>query len=201
MLSPVIKQLIDALCYLPGIGPKSAQRIAFYLLQHPKERVKAKQITTALHNATIRVQHCQRCRTLCESDQCPLCRNPKRQQHLLCVVETPIDMLTLEQTGSYQGCYFVLMGRLSPLDGIGPDEIGLDKLFTRLTNEPIEELILATNATTEGNTTAHYIIEKCRPLNIRCTRIARGVPLGGELEYLDTRTLTQALHDRTCISE
>ncbi len=199
MLSPAIQNLIEALCALPGVGPRTAQRMAFYLLQHNRE--KATRLSGALYEAAKHIVHCERCRTLCDTPICPLCRHPKRDASLLCVVEHPIDMLALEKTGSYKGLYFVLMGKLSPLDGIGPQEIGMDHLLKRLQEEPIEEVILATNPTVEGDTTAHYIAEKCKTISIPCSRMARGVPLGGELEYLDGRTLTRAFMDRSRIED
>ncbi len=199
MISPAITRLIEALRCLPGVGPKSAQRMVFYLLQHAREQ--AKLLASSLDYAASNVTHCNRCRTFSERDICLLCNNPNRDQSLLCIVETPIDMLVLEQTGTYRGYYFVLMGKLSPLDGIGPEEIGINQLLERLEKEPIKEVVLATNPTVEGDTTAHYIAEKCKAVNISCTRIARGVPLGSELEYLDSRTLTQAFTHRALLAE
>lgn len=190
----LIDQLIDALRCLPGVGPKSAQRMTFYLLE--KNREGARRLAHALVAAADRIGNCQRCRSLSETELCYLCANERRDQSVVCVVETPADVIAIEQTTAYRGLYFVLMGHLSPLDGIGPDDIGLDLLARRLDAETVRELILATNPTVEGEATAHYIGELARARNIRATRIAHGVPLGGELEYVDGGTLAHALTGR-----
>ncbi|MCG6953418.1 MAG: recombination mediator RecR [Betaproteobacteria bacterium] len=189
-----LERLIEALRVLPGVGPRSAQRMAYHLLQH--ERQGATQLAQALEAALARVRHCARCNNFTEDEICGLCRSPRRDPSLLCVIETPADLAMVEQTVSYSGLYFVLMGRLSPLDGIGPREIGLDRLIARATDGQVQEVILATNFTNEGEATAHYIAEMLRARGIRTSRIARGVPLGGELEYVDVGTISQALIDR-----
>ena len=189
-----LERLIEALRVLPGVGPRSAQRMAYHLLQHERER--AGQLAQALAGALERVRHCARCNNFTEEEVCTLCRSPRRDPSLLCVIETPADLAMVEQTLSYSGLYFVLMGRLSPLDGVGPHEIGLDRLLARATDGEVQEVILATNFTNEGEATAHYIAEMLRARGIRASRIARGVPLGGELEYVDVGTISQALLDR-----
>lgn len=189
-----LERLIEALRVLPGVGPRSAQRMAYYLLQHGREG--AAQLAQTLQGALERVRHCARCNNFTEDEICALCRSPRRDASLLCVIETPADLAMVEQTLSYSGLYFVLMGRLSPLDGIGPRDIGLDRLIARATDGQVQEVILATNFTNEGEATAHYIAEMLRARSIRATRIARGVPLGGELEYVDVGTISQALLDR-----
>ena len=189
-----LQRLIEALRVLPGVGPRSAQRMAYYLLQH--ERPGAEQLARALAEALATVRHCSRCNNFTEDDVCALCRSPRRDRSLLCVVETPADLAMVEQTATYSGMYFVLMGRLSPLDGVGPRDIGLERLLSRVTDGEVVEVILATNFTNEGEATAHYIAEMLRARNLRVSRIARGVPLGGELEYVDVGTLSQALLDR-----
>ena len=189
-----LERLIEALRVLPGIGPRSAQRMAYYLLQH--DRAGAEALGASLAEALRAVRHCTRCNSFTEDEICALCRSPRRDPSLLCVVETPADLGMVEQTLSYSGMYFVLMGRLSPLDGIGPRDIDLDRLLERTADGLVQEVILATNFTNEGEATAHYIAEMLRARGIRATRIARGVPLGGELEYVDVGTLAQALLDR-----
>jgi recombination protein RecR len=189
-----LERLIEALRVLPGVGPRSAQRMAYYLLQH--DRAGAEALGGALGEALRTVRHCSRCNNFTEDEICALCRSPRRDASLLCVVETPADLSMVEQTLSYSGMYFVLMGRLSPLDGIGPRDIGLDRLLARAGDGVVQEVILATNFTNEGEATAHYIAEMLRARGIRPTRIARGVPLGGELEYVDVGTISQALLDR-----
>lgn len=189
-----LERLIEALRVLPGVGPRSAQRMAYYLLQH--ERPGAEQLARALAEALATVRHCSRCNNFTEDDICSLCRSPRRDRSLLCVVETPADLAMVEQTATYSGMYFVLMGRLSPLDGVGPRDIGLERLLTRVADGEVAEVILATNFTNEGEATAHYIAELLRPRDLRVSRIARGVPMGGELEYVDVGTLSQALLDR-----
>ena len=193
--SPVgLERLIEALRVLPGVGPRSAQRMAYYLLQ--RDRAGAEALGEALGAALRSVRHCSRCNNFTEDEICSLCRSPRRDPSLLCVIETPADLSMVEQTLSYSGMYFVLMGRLSPLDGIGPRDIGLDRLLARAADGVVQEVILATNFTNEGEATAHYIAEMLRARGIRPTRIARGVPLGGELEYVDLGTISQALLDR-----
>ena len=192
--SPLIDQLIVALRCLPGIGPKSAQRMAFHILE--RDRPGGLALTKALETAINQVKHCQRCRTLSETALCTLCANPNRDTSLLCVVETPADVVAIEQTGSYRGYYFVLMGRLSPLDGIGPEELGVDLLIKNLSEFLPKEVILATNPTVEGEATAHYLAELIKQRNISTSRIAHGVPLGGALEFIDGNTLARALASR-----
>ena len=189
-----LERLIQALRALPGVGPRSAQRIAFHLLQH--ERAGAEELSRALAEALATVRRCAKCNNFSEEEVCALCRSPRRDASLLCVVETPADLAMVEQTLSYSGMYFVLMGRLSPLDGVGPRDIGLDRLLARAAEGEVREVILATNFTNEGEATAHYIAEMLRARNVKASRIARGVPLGGELEYVDAGTISQALLDR-----
>ena len=189
-----VEQLVEALRVLPGVGPRSAQRMAYYLLQH--DRAGADMLSQALAAALASVRHCARCNNFTEDEVCSLCRSPRRDPSLLCVVETPADLAMVEQTLSYSGMYFVLMGRLSPLDGVGARDIGLDRLLARASEGEVQEVILATNFTNEGEATAHYIAEMLRARNIKASRIARGVPLGGELEYVDVGTISQAILDR-----
>jgi recombination protein RecR len=189
-----LERLIEALRVLPGVGPRSAQRMAYYLLQH--DRAGAEALSASLAEALRAVRHCTRCNNFTEDEVCTLCRSPRRDASLLCVVETPADLSMVEQTLSYSGMYFVLMGRLSPLDGVGPRDIGLDRLLARAGDGTVQEVILATNFTNEGEATAHYIAEMLRARGVRSSRIARGVPLGGELEYVDVGTISQALLDR-----
>lgn len=190
----MIDRLIDALRCLPGIGPKSARRIAYHLLE--RDRDGARHLAQALTLAVDGVGHCTMCRTLSETGLCTLCASPSRNHHQLCIVETPVDAQAVERSTTYRGLYFVLMGRLSPLDGIGPEDIGLGQLEKRLVSESVQEVILATNPTVEGETTAHYIGEMVRKHHIKVTRIAHGVPLGGELEYVDSSTLSHAFSGR-----
>ena len=185
---------MEALRALPGVGPRSAQRMAYHLLQH--DRAGAEALAQALGVALQSVRRCARCNSFTDEEVCALCTSPRRDPALLCVVETPADLAMVEQTLSFSGMYFVLMGRLSPLDGVGPRDIGLDRLLARATDGAVQEVILATNFTNEGEATAHYIAEMLRPRGVRATRIARGVPVGGELEYVDLGTLSQALRDR-----
>ena len=187
-------ELARALRSLPGVGPKAAQRMALHLLQHDREG--AVRLSNALMHAAKTVRHCERCNTFTEDEVCPLCRSGKRDASLLCVVETPADLLMVEQTQAYSGLYFVLMGRLSPLDGIGPKEIGLERLIKRATDGVVKEAVLATNFTNEGEATAHYIGELLTARGLKVSRLARGVPVGGELEYVDSGTLAQALRER-----
>ena len=193
----LIVQLMEALRCLPGIGPKSAQRMTYHLLQHNREG--GRRLAEALAAALERVGHCKMCRTLTEQEICPLCSSAQRDHSLLCVVETPVDVQALEQSTGYRGLYFVLMGHLSPLDGIGPEELGLDQLAARLDGGGINEVILATNPTVEGEATAHYVSEMVHARGITASRIAHGVPLGGELEYIDGGTLSHAFAGRKSI--
>jgi recombination protein RecR len=192
--SRLIGQLIESLRCLPGVGPKSAQRMAFQLLEHNREG--GRQLAAALTQAMERVGNCSDCRTLSEDPVCSLCASERRDRSQLCIVETPADVQALEQATGYQGLYFVLMGHLSPLDGIGPEALGLDMLEARLASGEVQELILATNPTVEGEATAHFISEMARAHAIRATRIAHGVPMGGELEYIDGGTLSHAFAGR-----
>ncbi len=186
--------LTEALRRLPGIGPKSAQRIAYHMLQH--DRNGALQLGQALCNAVEKIHHCARCNTFTEDDICATCLDPKRDPALLCVAETPADQLMIEQTLTFKGMYFVLMGSLSPLDGIGPKEIHLEKLIARATDGIVTEVVLATNFTNEGEATAHYISEMLKARGLRVSRLARGVPVGAELEFVDAGTLARAMLDR-----
>ena len=196
-LSPAIQDLIEALRHLPGVGPKSAQRMTLHWLE--RDREAAQILGDALVNALTKVGRCQRCRNFTELSVCELCGDPKRDDTLLCVVEAPADVLAIEQTGSYRGLYFVLMGHLSPLDGIGPKQLGLDSLDLLLAPASITEVILATNPTVEGEATGHYIAEIASRYDITVTRIAHGVPLGGELEFIDPTTLAHALGGRKVV--
>ena len=192
--SPLLNRLMTALRCLPGVGPKSAQRMALHLLE--RDREGAQRLVEALQAALDGIGRCRLCRDLSETEVCALCANPRRDRSLLCVIETPADVLAVEQATSFQGRYFVLMGHLSPLDGIGPAELGLDVLEARLDEGKIREIILATNPTVEGEATAYYIGELARERGIRATRIAHGVPLGGELESVDGGTLAHAFAGR-----
>ncbi len=189
-----VQALIDELGRLPGIGPKSAQRIAYHLMQH--DRDGAAMLGRALTESVERIHHCASCNTFTENEICETCLDPERDAALLCVVETPADLLMMEQAQCYQGLYFVLMGALSPLDGIGPREIHLDLLIKRAADGVVQETILATNFTVEGEATAHYVGELLRAKGIRVSRIARGLPVGGELEHVDSGTLAQAVLER-----
>ncbi|GEK48775.1 recombination mediator RecR [Halomonas pacifica] len=192
--SPLVERLMESLRVLPGVGPKTAQRMALHLLE--RDREGGRRLTAVLGEALEAVGYCRRCRTLTEEEVCTLCRSTRRDERVLCVVESPADMLAIEEAGGYQGQYFVLHGHLSPLDGVGPEDIGLDRLETRLAEEPIEELILATNPTVEGEATAHYIASQLQGRPIRLSRLAYGVPMGGELEYVDGGTLSRAFLGR-----
>jgi recombination protein RecR len=192
-----LEALIEALRCLPGVGPKSAQRMAYHLLQH--DRQGAQRLGEAVAHALASVRHCRRCNTFSEGELCERCASPRRDASLLCVVETPVDMNMMEQTHAYQGLYYVLMGRISPLDGIGARELQFEKLLARVIDGDVREVILATNFTNEGEATAHYITSLLKPKGVSVTRIARGVPVGGELEYVDSGTLAQAMRERrTC---
>lgn len=194
MFSPLIDELIQALRCLPGVGPKSAQRMALHLLE--RDREGALTLASALQAAVEQVGHCQRCRTFCETELCRICRDGSRDQGLLCVVETPADLMAIEQAGMFRGVYFVLMGHLSPIDGIGPEDIGMDLLAERFRSGDVEEVILATGTTVEGEATAHYIFDLARGNQVSVSRIAHGVPLGGELEYVDSNTISLAFSGR-----
>ena len=189
-----LEALIEALRCLPGIGPKSAQRLAYHLMQH--DRAGAARLGNALEHALQAIRHCLRCNTFTEMEICDRCASPRRDGSLLCVVETPVDMNMMEQTQAYQGLYYVLMGRISPMDGVGPRELAMEKLLARATDGQVREVILATNYTNEGEATAHYITAMLQSRAIGVTRIARGVPVGGELEFVDSGTLAQALRER-----
>jgi recombination protein RecR len=191
---PTLDALVEALRRLPGVGEKSAQRMAVHLLQH--DRDGARRIAGALEDAVARVQHCARCHTFTEHEICAICASSGREARLLCVVETPADQSALERTGSYRGLYFVLMGRLSPLDGIGPDQVGARELLARAADGQVEEVILATSFTAEGEATAHVLSQALKARGLRVTRLARGVPIGSELEYVDLGTIAHALVDR-----
>lgn len=197
MFSPLIDDLISALRCLPGVGPKSAQRMVLHLLEHNREG--AARLARSLDKAIEGVGRCQRCRTLTEQTVCGICDNPRRDGSVLCVVETPADVIAIEQAGGYQGKYFVLLGRLSPIDGIGPEEIGMDHLVNQLKTGEVNEVILATNPTMEGETTAFYISERAKELGVAVSRIAHGVPLGGELEFVDGGTLAHAFSSRKAL--
>jgi recombination protein RecR len=191
---PSLEALKQALRRLPGVGPKSAQRMAFHLLERDRDGARA--LAQALTVACERVIHCRRCNNFSEAELCSICSSARRDASLLCVVESPADLVSLDQSGAYNGMYFVLMGRLSPLDNIGPEELGMHRLESLLDQGEIKEVVLATNLTMEGEATAHYVSEMVRRRNIRATRIAYGVPVGGELEYTDRSTLARALSGR-----
>ena len=193
-MSKSLDFLTEALRRLPGVGPKSAQRMAFHLLQHDREG--AAMLSRALYQAVDTVHHCAQCNTFAETEVCDMCSDSLRDSALLCVVETPADQLMIEQTLTYKGLYFVLMGRLSPLDGIGPKDIHLDKLISRAADGVVSEVVLATNFTNEGEATAHYISEMLKARGLKVSRLARGVPVGGELEYVDAGTIARAMLDR-----
>lgn len=196
--SPLISELIKAFTCLPGVGNKSAQRMAFHLLERNREG--ALNLSTVLHNAMEHINHCEQCRTFTEEAVCEICRHPERQESgLMCVVESPQDVLAIEQTLAFNGTYFVLMGHLSPIDGIGPQEIGLDEFEAQLKARQIQEVILATNPTVEGEATAHYIAQLCNQHGVSASRIAHGVPVGGELEFIDGSTLTHAFSGRRAL--
>lgn len=197
--SPLLEQLIDALRILPGVGPKSAQRMAYHLLA--RERAGGERLGTMLTTAMRDIGNCKQCRDFSESELCAICASAARDTTLLCVVESPADRLAIETATGYRGLYFVLHGRLSPLDGIGPQDLGLDLLQTRLRDHAPAELIIATNPTIEGEATAHYLAAMAREQGITPTRLAHGVPLGGELEYIDRGTLSHAFGTRAAIQE
>jgi recombination protein RecR len=195
--SPLLKQLISALQCLPGVGAKSAQRMAFHLLH--RDREGARHLARMLESSSQNIQHCKRCRMLTEESLCTFCASERRDGSQLCVVEMPADVIAIEQSAAFDGRYFVLMGHVSPLDGIGPDELGLDLLAQRLSNEPIREVVLATSVTVEGDATADIIATLAARHGINATRIAYGVPMGGELEFVDSGTLSRALRGRRAV--
>lgn len=194
MAEPALDALVDALRRLPGVGEKSARRMALHLLQH--DRSGAQRLALSLQAAVANVRHCARCHTFTESEVCGICADGQRDARLLCVVETPADQSAMERTGSYAGYYFVLMGRLSPLDGIGVHDIGLQALLNRAVEGSVEEVIVATNFTAEGEATSHAVSEALKARGLRVTRLSRGVPVGSELEYVDLGTIAHALVDR-----
>ena len=195
---PSLERLIEALRSLPGVGPKSAQRMAFHLLE--RDREGAREIATAVTAAIAALGHCNRCRMFAEGELCPVCTNSSRDRALLCVVESPADVVAIEQSASFRGCYFVLMGHLSPLDGVGPAEIGIESFEKLLGEGEVREVILATNPTVEGEATAHFLAEVVGRFGLRASRIAHGVPVGGELEYVDGGTLAHALAGRLVVT-
>lgn len=194
LFGPSLERLVESLRCLPGVGPKSAQRMAFHLLEYNRDG--GRHLAHALMEAMEKVAHCQTCRILSEADLCPICTDPARNRGQLCIVEMPSDVQVIEDSTDYRGLYFVLMGHLSPLDGIGPEALGMELLAERLGSNQVHEIILATNLTVEGEATAHYIYELARGHGIITTRIAHGVPLGGELEFVDSRTLSHAFQGR-----
>lgn len=192
--SPALHNLIEALRSLPSVGPKSAQRMSLHLLERDRDGALA--LATALREAVDKIGHCRLCRNFTELDVCEICSDQKRDARMVCVVETPADVLAIEDSGSFRGLYFVLMGHLSPIDGVGPAEIGLEDFYQRVIDEGIQEVILATNPTVEGQATAYYLTDMLQPVGVVVSRIAQGVPLGGELEYVDGSTLAHALAGR-----
>lgn len=197
--SSLLSELIEALRCLPGVGAKSAQRMAFQLLE--RDRDGGLRLADALRQAMQRIGHCKSCRNFSESDECAICASPSRDASVLCVVETPADLLAVEQATGYRGRYFVLMGRLSPLDGLGPQELGVDLLTRRLAEGDVRELVIATNPTVEGEATAHWVGQLARAAGVRATRLAHGVPIGGELEYIDRGTLAHAFGSRQAFED
>jgi recombination protein RecR len=195
MTASLLEQLIDAFRVLPGVGQKTAQRMAYHVLE--RDREGGQRLATALADAVERIGHCERCRDFSETPICTICASAARDAHLLCVVESPVDRLAIEQATGYRGYYFILQGRLSPLDGIGPRELGLDALAARLAEGEVQELVVATNPTVEGEATAHYLAQLARQHRVKPTRLTHGVPLGGELEYVDRGTLSHAFGSRS----
>ncbi|WMS88181.1 recombination mediator RecR [Pleionea litopenaei] len=194
MAENLLEELVEGLRCLPGVGRKSAQRMALYLLE--RNRRGGEKLAQVLSDAMSRIEHCKQCKNFTESELCEICSNYKRDASLICVVESPADVLAIENSGAFEGHYFVLMGQLSPLDGIGPEELGLDTFETRLQSQQIREVILATSSTIEGEATAHYLRELIEKYQIPVTRIAQGVPIGGELEYIDSGTLARSINER-----
>jgi recombination protein RecR len=199
MSLPLLEQLIEAFRVLPGVGQKTAQRMAYHVLE--RERDGGQRLSDVLAQAIERIGHCVQCRDFSESELCTVCANGSRERQQLCAVESPADRLAIEHATGYRGVYFVLQGRLSPLDGIGPRELGLDQLDARLKQGEVQELIIATSATVEGEATAHYLAQLARAHKVRPSRLAQGLPLGGELEYVDRGTLSHAFGTRTDIQE
>ena len=197
--SPLLDQLIEALRCLPGVGPKQAQRMTLHLLERNREG--AGKLSAALKSAIDQVGNCRQCRTFTEEELCRICASNSRNQSLCCVVESPADVYAIEQAGIFRGVYFVLMGHLSPIDGIGPEKLGIPQLIDRVTSHSIEELIIACNPSAEGNATAYYIADQCRDLDVIVSRIAHGVPVGGELEFVDGSTLSHAINGRKVMEE
>ena len=195
MTASLLEQLIDAFRVLPGVGQKTAQRMAYHVLE--RDREGGQRLSNALADAVERVGHCERCRDFSETPVCSICASGARDAHLLCIVESPVDRLAIEQATGYRGYYFILQGRLSPLDGIGPRELGLDALAARLAEGDVQELVVATNPTVEGEATAHYLAQLARQHKVKPTRLTHGVPLGGELEYVDRGTLSHAFGSRS----
>jgi len=194
MAENLLEELVEGLRCLPGVGRKSAQRMALYLLE--RNRRGGEKLAQVLSDAMSRIEHCKQCKNFTESELCEICSNYKRDASVICVVESPADVLAIENSGAFEGHYFVLMGQLSPLDGIGPEELGLDTFETRLQSQQIREVILATSSTIEGEATAHYLRELIEKYQIPVTRIAQGVPIGGELEYIDSGTLARSINER-----
>ena len=192
--SPSLAELVTALTCLPGIGQKSAQRMALHLIE--RDQNGARRLAASMLDALEKVQHCKRCRNFSDTDLCEICSSSKRNSSSLCIVETPADVLAIETSGAFQGTYYVLLGRLSPLDGIGPDQLGLDLLENYLARGGVEEIVLATSATVEGDITARFVADIARRSDIKTSRLARGIPLGGELEYVDSGTLSRAFSGR-----
>ena len=197
--SPLVDELVDALRCLPGVGQKTAQRMAFHLLE--RGRSGGVRLSEALDKAMTGVRRCERCQNFSDTEVCSICENPVRNNGILCVVESPSDLLAIEQAGDYKGGYFVLMGHLSPIDGVGPEEIGIERLLSRVNREGVKELILATNPTVEGEATAHYIADRLDGRDVLITRLAHGIPVGGELGYVDGFTLSHAFRGRKPLSE
>lgn len=195
--APLLEELMDALRCLPGVGPRSAQRMALHVLQ--RDRDGARRLASVLADAAERVRHCELCRNLCVEERCTICADSRRDSSVVCVVESPADVLAVEGTGLYRGLYHVLLGHLSPIDGVGPADIGLDRFEERIASGVVEEVILATNPTVEGEATAYYLLELLNPTPVRVSRIAHGVPLGGELEYVDGSTLAHAFSGRQAV--
>lgn len=193
-----LSRLVDALRCLPGIGPKSARRMVFHLLQHQRQR--GLQLASCLEEAMLSIKHCKRCNNYTEHDFCRLCQNPQRDLTVICVVENPADILAIEQSSAFNGCYYVLMGKVSPLDGLGPDDIGLPQLRELVIRENIKEVILALSPTIEGQTTIHFIYELLRDLSTQISQLAHGIPSGGELEFLDGNTIGNALRNRASVN-
>ena len=192
--SPLLENLIESLRCLPGVGRKSAQRMAYYLLE--RDRTGGQKLSNSLAQAMMDIQHCQQCKNFTENELCVVCANPRRDHSTVCIVESPADVIAIESSGVFSGVFFVLMGHLSPLDGIGPEELGLEILEKRLAAGDVQEIIMATGSTVEGEATAHFIRDMVEPYEVPVTRIAQGVPMGGELEYLDANTLARSITER-----